>query len=56
MVHCSFGSAVGQTAADICVTYDGALINQYIDMGGLLQLDDIIAEVINIRYDLCVLV
>lgn len=34
----------GETAADICVTYQGALVDQYIDMGGLLPLDDLIAE------------
>lgn len=34
----------GQTAADICVTYSGDLVNQYIGMGGVLQLDEYIAE------------
>lgn len=34
----------GKTAADICVTYNGALVNQYIDMGGILQLDEYIEQ------------
>ncbi len=33
-----------ETCPDICVTYNGALIQQYIDMGGVMQLDDLIAE------------
>lgn len=32
----------GGTACDLCVTYQGTLVNQYIDMGGLYQLDDLI--------------
>lgn len=34
----------GSTAPDICVTYNGNLVNQYIDMGGLRQLDDLLNE------------
>ncbi len=34
----------GQTAPDICITYNGNLVNQYIDMGGLYQLDDLLNE------------
>lgn len=34
----------GQTAPDLCITYQGELVNQYIQMGGLLQLDDLINE------------
>ena len=34
----------GGTAADICITYSGDLVNQYIGMGGVLQLDEYIAE------------
>ena len=34
----------GHNAPDICVTYDGGLVQQYIDFEGLWQLDDLIAE------------
>ncbi|MDD2647901.1 MAG: extracellular solute-binding protein [Eubacteriales bacterium] len=34
----------GTTAPDICITYNGNLVNQYIDMGGLKQLDDLLNE------------
>ena len=34
----------GKTAPDICITYNGNLVNQYIDMGGLRQLDDLLNE------------
>lgn len=34
----------GQTAPDICMTYDSALVQSYIDMGGLYPLDDLLAQ------------
>lgn len=34
----------GGTAPDICITYQGALVNQYIDMGGVYDLTGIIDE------------
>lgn len=34
----------GGTAPDICMTYDGALVQQFIDMGGLYPMDDLLAE------------
>lgn len=34
----------GGTAPDICLTYSGDLVNQYIDMGGIYQLDELLAE------------
>lgn len=34
----------GGTAPDICLTYNGDLVNQYIEMGGLRQLDDLLNE------------
>ena len=34
----------GGVAPDICITYQGALIAQYVDMGGVYDLTDLIAE------------
>ena len=34
----------GGIAPDICLTYNGELVNQYIDMGGLYQLDELLAQ------------
>ena len=34
----------GQTAPDICMTYGTDLLQQYIDMGGIMPLDDLLAE------------
>lgn len=34
----------GGTAPDICMTYGTDLVQQYIDMGGILPLDDLLAE------------
>ena len=34
----------GGTAPDICLTYNGDLVNQMIDEGGIWQLDDLLAE------------
>ena len=34
----------GQTAPDICMTYDQANVQQYIDQGGLYPLNDLLAE------------
>lgn len=34
----------GGTAPDICMTYGTDLLQQYIDMGGILPLDDLLAE------------
>lgn len=34
----------GGTAPDICLTYDSSLIQQYINMGGLYPLDDLLAQ------------
>lgn len=34
----------GGTAPDICMTYGGDLVQQYVDMGGLYPLDDLLAE------------
>lgn len=34
----------GGTAPDICMTYGADLVQQYIDMGGLLPLDDLLNE------------
>ncbi len=34
----------GQTAPDLCMTYDGSLMQTYIDMGGILPLDDLLEE------------
>ncbi len=34
----------GGTAPDICMTYDAALVQQFIDMGGLYPMDDLLAE------------
>ena len=34
----------GGTAPDICLTYNGNLVNQYIGMGGLRVLDDLLNE------------
>lgn len=34
----------GTTAPDICMTYGGDLVQQYVDMGGLYPLDDLLAE------------
>ncbi len=34
----------GGTAPDLCMTYDGALVNQCINDGGIWQLDDLIAQ------------
>ncbi len=34
----------GQTAPDLCMTYGGELLNQYIDMGGITPLDDLLNE------------
>ena len=34
----------GGTAPDICITYQGALVNQYIDMGGVYELSALIEE------------
>ncbi len=34
----------GGTAPDICMTYDAALVQSYIDMGGLYPMDDLLAE------------
>ena len=34
----------GKVAPDICFTYDSNLIQQYIEMGGILPLNDLIAE------------
>ena len=32
----------GQTAPDLCMTYDGALMQSYIDMGGVKPLDELL--------------
>lgn len=34
----------GGTAPDICVTYGVEMVQQYVDMGGVLELDDLLAE------------
>lgn len=34
----------GDTAPDICMTYGTDLVQQYIDMGGIMALDDLLAE------------
>ncbi len=34
----------GGTAPDICMTYDAALVQSFIDMGGLYPMDDLLAE------------
>lgn len=34
----------GSTAPDICMTYGGDLVQQYVDMGGLYPLDDLLAK------------
>ena len=34
----------GGTAPDICMTYGTDLVQQYIDMGGIMPLDDLLAE------------
>ena len=34
----------GGTAPDICYTYDTALVQQYVNMGGLTPLNDLLAE------------
>ena len=34
----------GGTAPDICMTYGGDLVQQYVDMGGLYPLDQLLAE------------
>lgn len=34
----------GGTAPDICLTYNGDLVNQYIDMGGILAVDNLLNE------------
>ena len=34
----------GQTAPDLCMTYGGELLSQYIEMGGITPLDDLLNE------------